>query len=318
MLSKTFNMPLILAKLPMAELSLLLTAFFWGTSYGITKEALLYTGVLAFIVIRFALTSMLLAPVFIREWRAELAKDWKYAIPTGGILLCIFLAEIYGVFHTTASKAAFLISLCVLITPFVEAITERKLPSANIILFALLSLFGVFLLTTQNSSSTAFDILSLELNKGDYCILLAAFLRACMVVTTKTLLKGKALSALSTTSIQANVVTLGALVIFLSNGNSIEQLFPTNIAFWLAAFYLALFCTVFALFAQNFGVKHTTPSRVALLTGSEPAFGALFAFIWLGESLNTIQMIGGGCILLATLMASIQSSQRDRSLKNTD
>ena len=318
MLSKTFNMPLILAKLPMAELSLLLTAFFWGTSYGITKEALLYTGVLAFIVIRFALTSMLLAPVFIREWRAELAKDWKYAIPTGGILLCIFLAEIYGVFHTTASKAAFLISLCVLITPFVEAITERKLPSANIILFALLSLFGVFLLTTQNSSSNAFDILSLELNKGDYCILLAAFLRACMVVTTKTLLKGKALSALSTTSIQANVVTLGALVIFLSNGNSIEQLFPTNIAFWLAAFYLALFCTVFALFAQNFGVKHTTPSRVALLTGSEPAFGALFAFIWLGESLNTIQMIGGGCILLATLMASIQSSQRDRSLKNTD
>ena len=318
MLSKTFNMPLILAKLPMAELSLLLTAFFWGTSYGITKEALLYTGVLAFIVIRFALTSMLLAPVFIREWRAELAKDWKYAIPTGGILLCIFLAEIYGVFHTTASKAAFLISLCVLITPFVEAITERKLPSANIILFALLSLFGVFLLTTQNSSSTAFDILSLELNKGDYCILLAAFLRACMVVTTKTLLKGKALSALSTTSIQANVVTLGALVIFLSNGNSIEQLFPTNIAFWLAAFYLALFCTVFALFAQNFGVKHTTPSRVALLTGSEPAFGALFAFVWLGESLNTIQMIGGGCILLATLMASIQSSQRDRSLKNTD
>ncbi|MCW4629887.1 DMT family transporter [Marinomonas rhodophyticola] len=162
MLSKTFNMPLILAKLPMAELSLLLTAFFWGTSYGITKEALLYTGVLAFIVIRFALTSMLLAPVFIKEWRAGLAKDWKYAIPTGGILLCIFLAEIYGVFHTTASKAAFLISLCVLITPFVEAITERKLPSANIILFALLSLFGVFLLTTQNSSSNAFDILSLE------------------------------------------------------------------------------------------------------------------------------------------------------------
>ncbi|WP_409419683.1 DMT family transporter [Marinomonas sp. RS-M-Aa-14] len=308
MLSKTFNMPLILAKLPMAELSLLLTAFFWGTSYGITKEALLYTGVLAFIVIRFALTSMLLAPVFIKEWRAGLAKDWKYAIPTGGILLCIFLAEIYGVFHTTASKAAFLISLCVLITPFVEAITERKLPSANIILFALLSLFGVFLLTTQNSSSNAFDILSLELNKGDYCILLAAFLRACMVVTTKTLLKGKALSALSTTSIQASVVTLGALMIFLSNGHSIEQLFPTNIAFWLAAFYLALFCTVFALFAQNFGVKHTTPSRVALLTGSEPAFGALFAFVWLGESLNTIQMIGGGCILLATLMASTQKN----------
>ena len=290
----------------MAELSLLLTAFFWGTSYGITKEALLYTGVLAFIVIRFALTSMLLAPVFIKEWQAGLAKDWKYAIPTGGILLCIFLAEIYGVFHTTASKAAFLISLCILITPFVEAITERKLPRAHIILFALLSLFGVFLLTTQNTSSNAFDILSLELSKGDYCILLAAFLRACMVVTTKTLLNGKTLSALSATSIQANVVTIGALFFFIASDNPIEQLFPTDFSFWIAIFYLVIFCTVFAFFAQNFGVKHTTPSRVALLTGSEPAFGAMFAYYWLGESLNTIQMIGGTCILLATIMATLR------------
>lgn len=297
---------LFFSRLPLPEIALLLTAFFWGTSYGITKDALLYTGVLAFIVIRFGLTSILLAPIFIKELRTGLAKDWKYAIPTGGILLCIFLAEIYGVFHTTASKAAFLISLCVLITPFVEAITERKSPSAHIVLFALLSLFGVFLLTTQNTSSNAFDILSLGLNKGDYCILLAAFLRAGMVVTTKTLLKGKTLSALSTTSIQANVVTLGALFFFIASDNPIEQLFPTDFSFWFAIFYLVIFCTIFAFFAQNFGVKHTTPSRVALLTGSEPAFGALFAFVWLGESLNTIQMIGGGCILLATIMATLR------------
>lgn len=307
---------LFFSRLPLPEIALLLTAFFWGTSYGITKDALLYTGVLAFIVIRFGLTSILLAPIFIKELRTGLAKDWKFAVPTGGILLCIFLAEIYGVFHTTASKAAFLISLCVLITPFVEAITDRKLPSTAIVLFALLSLFGVFLLTTQSYSLQPLDIfssnflylnlLSLDMNKGDYSILLAAFLRACMVVTTKTLLKGKTLSALSATSIQANVVTIGALFFFIASDNPIEQLFPTDFSFWIAIFYLVIFCTVFAFFAQNFGVKHTTPSRVALLTGSEPAFGAMFAYYWLGESLNTIQMIGGTCILLATIMATLR------------
>lgn len=297
---------LFFSRLPLPEIALLLTAFFWGTSYGITKDALLYTGVLAFIVIRFGLTSILLAPIFIKELRTGLAKDWKFAVPTGGILLCIFLAEIYGVFHTTASKAAFLISLCVLITPFVEAITDRKLPSTAIVLFALLSLFGVFLLTTPSSNNPAFNLFALNMNKGDYSILLAAFLRACMVVTTKTLLKGKTLSALSTTSIQVNVVTLGALFIFIATDNPIEQLFPTDLTFWIATFYLTIFCTIFALFAQNFGVKHTTSSRVALLTGSEPAFGAMFAYYWLGESLNTIQMIGGTCILLATIMATLR------------
>lgn len=316
MLTSNIQFPFRRIQLPLPEIALLLTAFFWGTSYGITKEALLYTGVLAFIVIRFGLTSILLAPIFIKEQRMGLAKDWKFAIPTGGILLCIFLAEIYGIFHTTASKAAFLISLCVLITPFVEAITDRKLPSKQIILFALLSLFGVFLLTTQSSGQQtvdalsfdflSLDLLSLDMNKGDYSILLAAFLRACMIVTTKSLLKGKTLSALSTTSIQANVVTLGALFIFITCDNPIEQLFPTDLSFWISAFYLAIFCTIFALFAQNFGVKHTTPSRVSLLTGSEPAFGAIFAYYWLGESLNTIQMIGGACILLATIMATLR------------
>ncbi|SBS30791.1 EamA-like transporter family protein [Marinomonas spartinae] len=311
MSSQTLTNSSVFSKLPMAELSLLLTAFFWGTSYGITKDALVYTGVLAFIVIRFGVTSILLAPIFIKELRSGLAKDWQFALPTGGILLCIFLAETYGVLHTSASKAAFLISLCVLMTPFVEAITERRLPSVNIVLFALLSLFGVFLLTTPNTSQEAlsfhsFDVLSLELNKGDCFILLAAFLRACMVVATKTLLKGKNLSALSTTSIQANVVTLGALLIFVSEDYPIEQLFPAHLDFWLAAFYLALCCTFFALFAQNFGVRHTSPSRVALLTGSEPAFGALFAYYWLGESLGGIQMLGAICILAATIMATIR------------
>ncbi|WP_219703035.1 DMT family transporter [Marinomonas lutimaris] len=311
MLTSNIKLPFRQIQLPLPEIALLLAAFFWGTSYGITKEALLYTGVIAFIVIRFGLTSILLTPIFIKEQRMGLAKDWKFAIPTGGILLCIFLAEIYGIFHTTASKAAFLISLCVLITPFVEAITDRKLPSTAIVLFALLSLFGVFLLTTQSSGQPTLNTLSLEflfldLNKGDYSILLAALLRACMVVTTKSLLKGKTLSALSTTSIQANVVTLGALFIFIATDNPIEQLFPTNLSFWVATFYLAIFCTIFALFAQNFGVKHTTPSRVSLLTGSEPTFGAIFAYYWLGESLNTIQMIGGACILLATIMATLR------------
>ena len=301
MKAQTFNNPTLFNRLPVAEISLLLTAFFWGTSYGITKEALVYTSVLAFIVIRFGLTSLLLMPFYWRETRKGQTKDWKYALPTGAILLCIFLAETYGVYHTTASKAAFLISLCVLMTPFVEAITAKRWPSKNILGCALLSVVGVLLLTQKNIGWMVFNI-------GDYFILLAAFLRACMVVTTKVLLDGKRLSPLSTTSLQANVVTLGALFILFASDIQVTELFPTESSFWLATFYLALFCTVFALFAQNYGVKHTTPSRVALLTGSEPAFGALFAFVWLNESLTLIQMLGGGCILLATLMATKQKN----------
>ena len=60
-------------------------------------------------------------------------------------------------------------------------------------------------------------------------------------------------------------------------------------------------CTVFALVAQNWALKHTSPSRVGLLTGTEPAWGALFAVAWLGESLGPQGWLGGALVVGAAL-----------------
>lgn len=96
-------------KFPVTEGMLLLVAIFWGTSYGLTKEVLVYTSVLLFIAIRFSLTFFCLLPVVIRDFRHGLNSDWKVAIPTGLILCTTFLCEVYGISQTSASNAAFLI-----------------------------------------------------------------------------------------------------------------------------------------------------------------------------------------------------------------
>jgi drug/metabolite transporter (DMT)-like permease len=69
--------------------------------------------------------------------------------------------------------------------------------------------------------------------------------------------------------------------------------------------YLVLACTLFAFFAQNFAIKRSSPTRVGLLMGSEPAFGALFASVWLGEAVSAAGWIGGGLIVAASLMATV-------------
>ncbi|WP_010324004.1 DMT family transporter [Marinobacterium stanieri] len=290
-------------RLPLPELSLLLVAAFWGTSYAVTKEALLFTGAIAFIAIRFGLTALVLLPFHIREVRAGYGRDCIRALPMGAVLLCIFLAETWGVFLTSATRAAFLISLCVLITPLVQGLVERRWPGTRLLCLVMLSFLGVALLTQTGIAEGSG---SWHMNTGDYLMLLAALLRAVLVVMTNRLMLGKSLSPLATTSTEAWVVMLGALCIFAMSDQPVSQLLPLESEFWLAALYLTFCCTLYALFAQNYGLKRTSPSRVALLTGSEPAFGALFAFAWLGETLTTVQLLGAGCILLSTLIATVK------------
>ena len=116
-------------------------------------------------------------------------------------------------------------------------------------------------------------------------------------------MQGRKLSSLSLTATQAGVVGFGALVVLFWQQQGLAISLPKDGHFWLVMLYLVLFCSIFAFFAMNYGLRHTTPTRVALLTGSEPAWGALFAVLYLGEHLVWYQWMGGLLIVVASLMA---------------
>ena len=84
------------------------------------------------------------------------------------------------------------------------------------------------------------------------------------------------------------------------------------VPFWLATAYLVLFCTLFAFSAQNYGVKHSSPTKAALLMGTEPAFGGLFAIIWFGESYTLVQSQGAGLIIAASIFAVVRLRKSKR------
>ncbi|MEQ5836112.1 DMT family transporter [Marinobacter sp. NFXS9] len=286
---------------PVAECLLLLVAAFWGTSYGLSKQALVFYPVMGFIAIRFLATFFTLLPVLVREYRAGGARDWRVGLPTGLILLSVFICETFGVLHTTAANAAFLISLCVLFTPFTEWLVLHQRPSFENVVLAGVSFVGVGLLTTGSD---------VTLNIGDLLILCAAVLRALMVTVTRKVTTGKRISTLSLTGIQSGVVGVGALaVLALSDPAAFVQL-PMDASFWLIVVYLVLFCTVFAFFAQNFGARNIAPTRVSLLMGTEPAFGALFAVWWLGEQVALSGWVGGCLIIFSALYSMVPRTPR--------
>lgn len=276
-------------------LMLLLVAIFWGTSYGIAKEALLFTGVLVFLVIRFVMTTLILLPIVI--YRKNIA-HWKSVIPTGFILFLIFVCETYGIKNTTASNAAFLISLFVVFTPFVEWLINKNKPTNKLFFLSIMSVIGVFLLTNVN-------VHQININIGDVLMLMAAVLRGFMVVFTKKVMVDKEVDPIMVTSVQSSVVSILSIILLLSiHSTEFIDSIPMELSFWLLALYLVLFCTVFAFYAQNYSVKKMSPTRVSILMGSEPIFGALFAFLWLSESFTVIQIMGASLIFIATFIVT--------------
>lgn len=283
----------------MPELLLIGVAMVWGASYGLTKSTLFYTSVSMFLLIRFGLTFTLLLPLVVKECIEHKNSDWSVALPTGAILSLIFFFEVYGVSQTSASNAAFLISLNVLFTAFVEALANRQRPKPELVGLTLLSTIGVLLLTINQG-------LNLALNVGDICILIAAGLRALMVTMTKKLTHNKQVTNTALTCFQALVVAIFALTVHISVSGFGHGFLPVEIDFWLITLFLVLFCTLFAFYVQNYAVRKIAATKTALLMGSEPLFGALFSMLWLGEVLSYLQWMGAAILLFAVFTASLK------------
>lgn len=274
------------------DLLLLLVAMIWGSSYGVAKQALVFYPVLGFLAVRFCLTFLILLP----QLRGEGRKAWAPGLPLGAVMLAIFLCETYGVMHTSASNAAFLISLCVVFTPFVEWLLLGQRPDSRLLPAVGLSLLGTWLLSGG---------LDLHFNLGDSLMLVAAVLRALLVCLTRRLTAHTTVPALALTAVQAGVIGGGCLllgIVLLPGG---LPALPREPAFWFGSLYLVLFATLFAFFVQNHALRRSSPTRVSLLMGSEPLFGALFAVLWLSEQLSVQAWAGGLLIVAATLWTSL-------------
>ncbi|HDS1649326.1 TPA: DMT family transporter [Stenotrophomonas maltophilia] len=197
---------------------------------------------------------------------------------------------------TSAYNAALLISLCIVLTSMLEWGWLGRRPSRREIAAAVVALAGTLLLLTSGSG--------ISFSLGDGFFLAAAMTRALMGVATLKQMVRFPRSALALTGIQSFTVALFAGSVLMAGSflPSVPSVLDAP-AFWAAVAWLIVGCTIFATGAQNLGARHRSATRVALLTGTEPAFGALFASLWLGEVMRGAAWAGAGPIVGGVALA---------------
>lgn len=273
-----------------ADISLLLIAMIWGSTYIVIKSVVETVPVFQMLLIRFMLTAILMLPFTFNVLRHADRSTWTSGLILGLIMVATFLLETFGLTATSASNAGFIIGLYVVLVPVIDNLIQGKLLKISLAGVLLLSIAGTTLLTVKDSFDPKI---------GDVLVLAAAFGYAVQMIMAKKLTAGKTMDSRSLTVIQFSTVGIVSGLLSLSQPSAWSNLTPS---FWLATGYLAVFGTMIAYYVQLVMIRRTSPSRVALLMSSEPMFAAIFSILIAGEHLSIWQLLGGLCIITGILL----------------
>ncbi|MBZ5753204.1 DMT family transporter [Metabacillus rhizolycopersici] len=274
-----------------ADFMMLIVTILWGSSYLFMKMGLDSLQGFNLIALRFCLAFILAGIVFYKRLIHIESKTIFYGFLLGTILFLIMSVVTLGLNFTSISNAGFLFSLSVVFIPLLLAIFFRKRPEKKVVLGISVSIIGIALLTLNNA---------LQINSGDFLITLGALFYAVLIIVTDKLTK-------NVDSITLGILQLGfagawgLLFSFLFE----EPHLPHTTESWVSIMALSILCSAIGFIGQATAQKYTTPTHTGLIFSLEPVFAALFAFIFVSETLPAKGYLGAILILLGVLIAKI-------------
>lgn len=277
----------------LSDFILVVITIIWGVTFSLTKQGLAYLSPLLFIGLRFLLAFFLISPFAILRLTKLGPQEILRATIVGVVFFIGFATQTIGLGTTTASKAAFITGLSVVMVPLLQWFWAKRRPSLVAFLGSLLAFFGMTVMTISPG-------LNLRPSTGDLWVLACAVAFAFHIV-----LVGQWTADLDPvvfTTIQVGWTGLLATLTGLLSA-PLPAVLPLPV--WGSLFFLALIATVGTTIGQVWAQRYTTPTRTAIIFSLEPVFASLFAWLMLGEIIAPRTITGGALILIGILLAEL-------------
>lgn len=274
-------------------LTLVLITVVWGSTFVVVKDALASVTVPLLLALRFTLAALALG------WVRFAWRTLKSALILGVLAFLGFASQTVGLESTSASNAAFITGLSVILVPLIGAWWLRRAVAPRVYGAALLALAGLSLMTLTSASG---------ITRGDLWVLLTALSYALYIIYLGEV-AGRA-DALSLASMQHWPMALLAWLWALPRLGELRAAPPAT---WLAILYLALVATAAVAVLQTYAQRVVPAHTAALIFVLEPVFAAIFAYGLLGETLSPLGWLGAALILAAMLLSELGSGLRRRA-----
>ncbi|MBW1693187.1 MAG: DMT family transporter [Deltaproteobacteria bacterium] len=277
---------------------LLLTAAIWGFAFVAQRVGMDYVGPFTFNGVRFALGSLVLVPLILRNRKNQnpngkvLKREEKKVVIFGGAILGITLftaasLQQVGLVYTTAGNAGFITGLYVVIVPILGLFWKQR-PDAGTWIGAFFAVIGLYFLSIADKFTISF---------GDLLELFGAFFWAGHVGWLSP--KMDSLKLACTQFAACSVLSL--FTALLVEKIVMKSIFQAA----LPILYGGVLSVGVAYTLQVVAQKKAHPAHAAIILSLEAVFAAFGGWLILDETLTSRGLLGCALMLSGMLLSQL-------------
>jgi drug/metabolite transporter (DMT)-like permease len=253
-------------------LGLFSVAAIWGGTFVAVQDAVRGYSSLSFVLLRFALAALVLAPVSAgRVGRRELV----YGASIGVALGAGMLLQTEGLRTTTSTNSGLITGLYVVFAPLFALALFRARVSRRVWAAVALSVLGLALVTGGQPG---------DLRVGDGLTLLAALIFGVQIALLSRYSPGSHAGALTLVQLCVTIL-LVAPAVALSGA----AVLPERPEVWRALLLTGLGASAYGFWMQTYAQARIPAGRAAVIMATEPVFAAIAGYAAAGDRLTGVQ-----------------------------
>jgi drug/metabolite transporter (DMT)-like permease len=274
--------------------ALVLVTAVWGITFVQVKDAVALYPLFAFLAVRFAIASLVLAVPAAPRLRS-LGRSGGTAGAALGLLLALgYALQTAGLDRTTVSSAGFITGLYVVFTPLLALVLFRARVGVAVWLGVGLALVGLGLLSGVGAGDPL----------GDALVLAGSAAYSLQIVLMERY--APRYDAIAFTQAEMLAAFGGFAVVALAAGQ-VEV--PRGWTVWGALLVTGIFASALGFLVQTWAQRRTSATRTALAFALEPVFAGIFGFWLAGDRLGAMGWAGCAVIMAGIVVAEPEAGR---------
>src|SRR6187397_717429 len=271
-----------------AFVALIAVTAVWGVTFVMVKDAVELYPLFAFLAVRFAIASVVLAAPAAGRMRTLGRPGWVAGSALGLLLAAGYALQTAGLERTTVSSAGFITGLYVVFTPLLALVLFRTRIVGAVWIGVVLAVTGLALLTGVGAGDPVGDLLVLG-GSAVFSLQIVLMERHAPRYDPIAFTEAEMLAAFAGFAVVA--VALGQVEL------------PRGWTVWSALLVTGIFASALGFLVQTWAQRQLSAARTALAFAMEPVWTAIFGFWLAGDRLGAAGWAGAGLIMAGIVVA---------------